>query len=651
MSVMLKIHHIDVGQGDATLIIVKDGQNKANSGSKILQAVLIDGGDTKPVAQRILTYLRKKLMHWPSAATKPELKTLDAIINTHYHQDHWGGLPVIIKSELCGVDAETKIYDQGTLNRPNGYKTTITKMKDEKNINWKTEKVSDFSRTTGKKDLNYLLKEGVIFNSDGVNMQCIAVNRYVINDSYKQIAEYSEYGSDANQRSLAFMIRYNKFFYYTGGDICIPEEKQIAAYFNTLLDPPPMQAFKVSHHGSIHSTPEELVATAKEPCVAFISYGDNTYDHPKSIVLKSLKENENIKKIYLTGNLDFNGMKGVGDLESFINDMVLLKPAHQEKFSEEEIKYLKSNQYIEKETNSDDFGVTFKFFELKDKEQMEDPSSTEVNKLTVFSKLTKILSTVKLNINIGLDSKQNTRNVVPGTIVLTIDKDASTNGNLTVNYDRFQYKEDENIKNADIEKILEIMFKCGNTEELQKKMLNIVLPIISDTGTDDEKKIDSIKSNTEIKAELKDKIFDTIIDSTYIYILANKIIENCPENSRKREREGVPVSEKKRIERALMAIKNNYIYISDNFISQIRAKIYPNPEKWYIRIKNNEENTLKLASFIQAEFLEQAELQLKNSIIKIIKIRSIKKKIRLFFGEGFDDKIGEIRKITDTILK
>ncbi|MDR2692677.1 MAG: MBL fold metallo-hydrolase [Chitinispirillales bacterium] len=69
----IRVHYIDVGQGDA--ILIQSAQN----------AVLIDGGDAK-AQQTLLDYLR-------SAG----IKDLDYVIATHPHADHIGGLPKVIK--------------------------------------------------------------------------------------------------------------------------------------------------------------------------------------------------------------------------------------------------------------------------------------------------------------------------------------------------------------------------------------------------------------------------------------------------------------------------------------------------------------------------------------------------------------------------
>jgi competence protein ComEC len=70
---ILQVHFIDVGQGDAVLILTPDGK-----------AGLIDGGESGSGTRQ---YLRDK-----------GVKRLDLLVATHPHDDHIGGLPEILKA-------------------------------------------------------------------------------------------------------------------------------------------------------------------------------------------------------------------------------------------------------------------------------------------------------------------------------------------------------------------------------------------------------------------------------------------------------------------------------------------------------------------------------------------------------------------------
>ncbi|AUM94312.1 TPA: MBL fold metallo-hydrolase [Clostridium botulinum] len=68
----LKVHYIDVGQGDSILVQTKD------------KNILIDSG-TRKSSDNLINYLKKQ-----------HIKKLDYVIATHPHEDHIGGMPKVI---------------------------------------------------------------------------------------------------------------------------------------------------------------------------------------------------------------------------------------------------------------------------------------------------------------------------------------------------------------------------------------------------------------------------------------------------------------------------------------------------------------------------------------------------------------------------
>ena len=79
-SAELIIHYLDVGQGDAAIILC-DGQ-----------AMMIDGGESK-YSQFIYAYLRDTL----------ELDCIDVMVASHPHADHVGGLSAALNACPVGV--------------------------------------------------------------------------------------------------------------------------------------------------------------------------------------------------------------------------------------------------------------------------------------------------------------------------------------------------------------------------------------------------------------------------------------------------------------------------------------------------------------------------------------------------------------------
>ncbi|ACA45804.1 MBL fold metallo-hydrolase [Clostridium botulinum] len=88
----LKVHYIDVGQGDSILVQTKD------------KNILIDAG-TRKSSDSLISYLKKQ-----------HIKKLDYVIATHPHEDHIGGMPKVIEEfEISNFyapkkTANTKIF-------------------------------------------------------------------------------------------------------------------------------------------------------------------------------------------------------------------------------------------------------------------------------------------------------------------------------------------------------------------------------------------------------------------------------------------------------------------------------------------------------------------------------------------------------------
>ncbi|HKQ74411.1 MAG TPA: hypothetical protein VJ810_12035 [Blastocatellia bacterium] len=136
-------------------------------------------------------------------------------------------------------------------------------------------------------------------------------------------------GTFDNRISMGLIIRFNNFFYFTGGDLPYEGENRMLAFLlgrtnvpfmpdNTLNpvvavgfnDPnnPPLTfpvpthicCFKASHHGAAESTSDYFVANMNSRA-AFISAGKNdSYKHPAQTVIDRLHNSQSIREFYLT---------------------------------------------------------------------------------------------------------------------------------------------------------------------------------------------------------------------------------------------------------------------------------------------------------------------------------------------------------------
>jgi competence protein ComEC len=220
----LKIHFIDVGQGDSILIEAAGGKN-----------ILVDGGDrADSIASRIINYLKKQ-----------EVKRLDYIISTHPHSDHIGGLVDIIESFEVGT-----VLDSGKIHSSKTYENYLIKI-DQKNIDFETPRRGDQFKI-GESSISFLHPK-------------------------EPLANY-----DLNNSSLVFLLEYEEQKFLFTGDIEKEVEKELLKNYPELE----VQLIKVPHHGSKTSSSQSWISSLN-PELAVIQVGaDNHYGHPAAEVIK-----------------------------------------------------------------------------------------------------------------------------------------------------------------------------------------------------------------------------------------------------------------------------------------------------------------------------------------------------------------------------
>lgn len=100
-NVEMKIHYIDVGQGDSTLIETPNGKR-----------ILMDGGPPE-AGDKVLNYLKRN-----------RINRIDLVIATHPDIDHIGGLIAIIKK----IEVK-KVLDSGKSYHTQTYRTYMNEIK------------------------------------------------------------------------------------------------------------------------------------------------------------------------------------------------------------------------------------------------------------------------------------------------------------------------------------------------------------------------------------------------------------------------------------------------------------------------------------------------------------------------------------------
>ncbi|MGI6677598.1 MAG: stalk domain-containing protein [Dehalobacterium sp.] len=218
---VLKVHFIDVGQGDSELVQFPNGKT-----------MLIDGGKGGMYA-RVAAVL---------AAEK--IKKLDVVIGTHTDDDHIGSLPGIIKNYevgtvyLNGTD-ETRVYD--ALIREAHSKGLV---------------------------VNQLLQGDTLNLDPEVEIKVLAPS--VINTDRD------------NDNSPIMKVTYrNKSFLFTG-DAEKATENVALAYDQEGLK---SDVVKVGHHGSTTSSTPAFAKAVSPALAIIEVGADNSYGHPDEIVV------------------------------------------------------------------------------------------------------------------------------------------------------------------------------------------------------------------------------------------------------------------------------------------------------------------------------------------------------------------------------
>jgi len=243
----LKMHMIDVGQGDS--ILMQCGESN----------VLIDCGDNG-MGKTVLDYLhRAGVTH------------LDWLIGTHPHSDHIGGMDTVLKSKDITVDH-------------------VMMPQLSKDLTPTTKTYTEVLDAVKKKKLKITRPvPGNEYNLDGVTMLVL---------SPQKSAKYE----DINDYSIVLKFTYKEVSVLTVGDASKNIEKQLIALDYDLS----ADIYKVSHHGGRDGNSQAYLDEIN-PRYAAISVGEgNDYGHPKNEVLKRLRKmNCEIYRTDLDGDIIF----------------------------------------------------------------------------------------------------------------------------------------------------------------------------------------------------------------------------------------------------------------------------------------------------------------------------------------------------------
>ena len=228
----MKVHYIDVGQGDAILVQV----NNKN--------MLIDCGPRSGKNQ-LFDYLNNL-----------KIQKLDYVIATHPHEDHIGNMGDVIRK-----------YDIGAFYAPKVEHSTKTFENMIEALQSKNLKINVIKAGTDSIDLG-----------EGTKVSVFSP----IKDEYKKGSS-----QDLNNYSPIMKVEFgSNSFMFTGDAENEVEHEVVEKNYNLKSD-----VLKFGHHGSSTSTSIEFFK-AVNPSIGVISLGtDNKYGHPHKETLKTIKDN------------------------------------------------------------------------------------------------------------------------------------------------------------------------------------------------------------------------------------------------------------------------------------------------------------------------------------------------------------------------
>ncbi|MBR2979654.1 MAG: MBL fold metallo-hydrolase [Myxococcaceae bacterium] len=221
----LKVHVLDVGQGDAILVSSPAGRN-----------VLIDAG-TPESTQSLLARL-DALVRGP----------LDLIVMTHPHADHIGGMAEVLRKK------GTKLFlDPGFDHASKMYAGVVTALE---------ELAIPVKRGQAGRKIDL---------GGGAVMELLAPSQPF----------HKGTRSDANANSIVAHLRFGQTAFYLAADSeHETEQRVLEEIVKGKGQSIRSNVYKVAHHGSRHASSDELLAEI-QPEIAVISAGkNNRYGHP-----------------------------------------------------------------------------------------------------------------------------------------------------------------------------------------------------------------------------------------------------------------------------------------------------------------------------------------------------------------------------------
>lgn len=272
---VVEIHHLNVDEGDCTVIAVRD--HRDGKWHTVANA-LIDAGTRGD--ERIAKYMESMGLLVSDGTNH----TIQYVIASHYHDDHHSGFQCVENSkytishliDVGGYNIKRKLENNPLV--PQGKKTPAVLPIYQKWWDWGWTFPGFFDKKCRSGTPVAGIEQPRIVLTDDVVLRCYAGNKLVwIPDAIgstagkiKRIPLSKSQNSNPNSISMAFLLEYGSFSYFTAGDILGDLATEVAEAVSAHRGPaaPGVTIVKANHHGSIENNPKKFYELLKPNLVA-----------------------------------------------------------------------------------------------------------------------------------------------------------------------------------------------------------------------------------------------------------------------------------------------------------------------------------------------------------------------------------------------
>lgn len=227
----LEIHAIDVGQGDATLIVGPE------------ETMLIDSGDWRDDGETVIAYLESQ-----------GVERIDYLVTTHAHADHIGGHAAVIEHYETEHDGVGEVWDPGVAHTSQTYENYLDAVEAHD---------VDLIRAQSGDEIDF------------------AGGTTVLNPP-------AESGSDdLHENSLAVRVTHGETAFLATGDAESETEERMVEEHGDALE---ADVYQAGHHGSSTSSSDAFLDRVDPEYAIVSSAYDSQYGHPHEEVLAAFDE-------------------------------------------------------------------------------------------------------------------------------------------------------------------------------------------------------------------------------------------------------------------------------------------------------------------------------------------------------------------------